>query len=260
MGILPKQLSAMIPENVRQPTKRLLQQLSHSALTKVSGGKENALLWSYSQFKLSPYLIVQGYCQGMYPLPNMTNGKIIDWFDPEVRGIIPVENFKVRNDLLRVLKKEKYQNPEKKFEIKVDADFHETIVSCSKPRGSKTKTWLTPDYIKASIELHKIGIAHSVETYQNGVLVGGVVGLAINGQFITLSLFNTVDNAGKVAFYYLLVKLRDEGFKLHYSGAADSWFTQFGSVNIQKDEFRKMLIPAITAPVKFTNNVPQLLF
>ncbi len=60
---------------LRQPTKRLLQQLSHSALTKVSGGKDNALLWSYSQFKLTPFLIVQGYCQGMYALPNMTHDR-----------------------------------------------------------------------------------------------------------------------------------------------------------------------------------------
>ena len=260
MGILPKQLSALIPETVRQPTKRMLQNLSHSALTKVSGGKDNALLWSYSQYKLTPYLIVQGYCQGMYPLPNMTNGKIIDWLDPEVRGIIPVDKFKIRNDLLRVLKKEKSQAPEKKFVIKVNANFHETIVSCSKPRGNKTKTWLTPEYINAAMELHKIGLAHSVETYQNGVLVGGVIGLSINGQFVTWSLFNTVDNAGKVAFYYLLVKLKEDGFKLHVSGAADSWFTQFGSINIEKKEFREILIPAITAPVKFSDKVPELVF
>ena len=260
MGALLKQLSAIIPENVRQPTKRMLQYLSHSTLSKVSGGKDNALLWSYSQFKLTPYLIVQGYCQGIYPLPNMNNKKIIDWLDPEIRGIIPIDKFRLRNDLLRVLKKEKLQAPEKKFVIKVNADFHETILSCSKPRGNKTKTWLTPDYIKVTMELHKMGIAHSVETYQNGVLVGGVIGLAINGQFITLSLFNTVDNAGKVAFYYLLVKLKDDGFTLHVSGAADSWFTQFGSINIPKDEFRKILIPAITAPVKFSDKVPELVF
>ena len=260
MAILPKELAAIIPDKMREKTKRSLQKISHLALTKVSGGKDNALLWSYSQFKLSPFLIVQGYCQGIYPLPNMTNGKIIDWFDPEVRGIIPVENFKVRNDLLRILKKEKSQSPEKKFEIKINSNFKETIISCAQPRGAKTKTWLTPDYIKAALELHDMGITHSVEAYQNGVLVGGVLGMAINGHFATLSLFNTVDNAGKVAFYYLLVKLKEDGFKLHVSGAADSWFTQYGSINIQKDEFRKQLIPAITAPVKFTTHIPQLSF
>ena len=260
MGILPKQLSAVIPETVRQPTKRMLQHLSHTALAKVSGGKDNALLWSYSQFKLTPYLIVQGYCQGIYPIPNMTNGKISDWLDPEIRRIIPVDEFKLPNDLLRVLKEEKFQAPEKKFVIKVNADFQETILNCSKPRGNKTKTWLTPDYIKVTMELHKMGIAHSLETYQNGVLVGGVIGLAINGQFITLSLFNTVDNAGKVAFYYLLVKLKDDGFTLHVSGAADSWFTQFGSINIQKEEFRALLIPTINTWVKFSDKVPELVF
>lgn len=105
-----------------------------------------------------------------------------------------------------------------------------------------------------------MGVAHSVETYQNGKLVGGVFGISINGYFATLSLFHSVDNASKVAFYYLLLKLRDDGFKLHVSGDANTWFTQYGSINISKDEFRKDLVKATMAPVTFSANVPRLEF
>lgn len=261
MGILPRCVAAMIPGDFRYPVKRFLQKSFYSGLAKVSGGSNNALLWSYGQFKLSPPIILQGYMQGFYPLPNMKNNQIVDWYDPELRGVIPIHEFKARNDLRRFLKKEKGKEADQQLEIKVNANFKETIIACSTPRGNKrTKTWLSSDYIKAALELHKMGMAHSVETYQNGVLVGGVIGLAINGYFSTLSLFHTVDNASKVAFYYLLLKLKNDGFKLHLAGAADAWFSQYGMINVGKDEFRADLLNALTSPVKFTHTIPELEF
>jgi len=179
MGVLLQEISS----NFRQSTKKALQKLSHTALTKVSGSKDKALLWSYGQFKLSPYIILQGYLQGIFPLPNMKNGKIIEWYDPEIRGIIPIQDFKIQKDLLRQLKKEKLKEPSQRFEIRINTNFKETLIACSKPRGTKTKTWITPEYIEAATELHEMGLTHSVETYINGVLVGGVVGMAVNGSF-----------------------------------------------------------------------------
>lgn len=260
MGILPKQISSVIPENVKNPTKRLLQQLFYTAFTKVSGGKNKALLWSYAQLELSPFILYQGYLLGTYPMPNMKSGKITEWYDPEIRGIIPIQDFKLRNDLLRNLKKEKLKGIDERFEIRINTNFQGVIVGCSNPRGEKTKTWLTSEFMKVVLELHEMGVAHSIETYQNGELVGGVFGIAINGYFATLSLFHSVDNASKVAFYYLLVKLKEDGFKLHVSGDANSWFTQYGSINISKDEFRKNLVMATIAPVTFSTNVPILEF
>lgn len=260
MGTLPKQVSSIIPETVKKPTRKFLQQVFHSALTKVSGGPDNAISWSYAQYELSPYIILQGYLQGTYPMPDMDGGKTTNWHDPEVRGIIPIADFKIRNDLLRCLKKDRQQEPDKRFKIKINANFHDTLMSCAKPRGEKTKTWITPEYIKVALDLHSIGVAHSVETYLNNELVGGVYGISINGYFATLSLFTNVDNAAKVALYYLLVKLKEDGFKLHVSGDANTWFTQFGAVNITKNEFREELVKAITTPMVFTDRVPELNF
>lgn len=258
MGILPQQVSSAITKRIRKPAKRFLQQLFHSALIKVSGGKDNALSWFYAQLEWSPYLILQGYLQGSYPMPDMEGGKTLNWYDPELRGIIPITDFKVRNDLLRCLKKEKLQEPDKRFDIKINSNFHETLLGCSSPRGGNTKTWITPEYISIALELHDMGVAHSIETYLNGVLVGGVYGISINGYFATLSLFHTVDNAAKVAFYYLLVKLSADGFKLHVSGDANTWFTQYGAINIAKNEFRARFMNAITTPAVFSTTVPEL--
>lgn len=260
MGFLPKVVSSIVPTRLKGPTKRLLQKLLHAGFIKVSGGHEEALLWSNAQAKLNPYVIIQGFLQGTFPMPKVDNNKIFIWYDPDPRAIIPVADFKIRNDLLRCLKKEKQQELDKRFEIKVNANFEQTIINCSKPRGEKTNTWISPEYMEVMLELHKMGIAHSFEAYQNGELVGGVFGVALNGYFITLSLFRTVDNASKVAFCYLLARLKEDGFKLHISGDANSWFAQFGAVTITKDDFREELIPAITAPVTFRSKVPELVF
>jgi leucyl/phenylalanyl-tRNA---protein transferase len=259
MGILPKQVSSIVPPTVRKPTRKFLQHVFHTALTKVSGGKDKALSWSYSQLELSPYNILQGFLQGTYPMPDMNGGKSITWHDPELRGIIPITDFKIRKDLLRCLKKDRLQEADKRFEIKINSNFHETLVACARPRGEKHKTWITPKYIEVALELHRMGIAHSIETYQNDSLVGGVYGISINGYFATLSLFSSVDNASKVAFYYLLEKLKEDGFKLHVSGDANTWFSQYGAVNMAKNEFRSELVKAITTPIIFSHKVPTVI-
>ncbi|WP_316820429.1 leucyl/phenylalanyl-tRNA--protein transferase [Pedobacter gandavensis] len=257
MGFLPKVVSSMIPDRLKRSTKRRLQQLFYSGLVKVSGGQEEALYWSCAQSKISPYMMIQGFLQGTFPMPKVNNNSIFIWYNPDPRAVIPVAGFKLRNDLLRCLKKDRLQELDKRFEVKINADFEQTIINCSKPRGEKTNTWISPEYIQVMLELHQLGIAHSVETYQNGELVGGVFGVALNGYFITLSLFRTVDNASKVAFCYLLSKLKEDGFKLHLTGDSDSWFAQFGALNVTKNDFRQELISAITAPVSFTSRVPS---
>lgn len=244
--------------SILRPTRELLIQFFSTGLNKVLKGKENVLLWSYSQFDLSPFMIYQGYTQGRYPLPHSSDRSKMNWYDPLMRGIIPVADFKIRNDLLRRLKKENRCAENDKIQIRVNFNFKDTIFSCAMPRGTKTKTWITPEYIEAVLGLHHMGIAHSVEAYQNGVLVGGLVGLSINGFFATLSLFHTVDNASKIAFCYLLQKLKDDGFKLHHCGDVDSWFTQYGMIAIDRERYREELMKAITSPVAFTEKVPVL--
>lgn len=258
MGVLQKMVSFVIPGKYKSSIIRLLQKVFHSGLVKVSGGEEEALFWAYAQMNLTPYVMVQGFLQGTFPMPKVNDNKVFIWFDPDPKGIIPVADFKIRNDLLRCLKKNRREEHDRRFEIKLNANFEQTVMNCSKPRGEKTTTWITPEYIKVMLELHRKGIAHSVETYQEGKLVGGVFGVALNGYFVTLSLFRTVDNASKVAFCYLLGKLKEDGFKLHITGAGDSWFAQFGGINVSKENFKNELITAITAPVTFSSKIPEL--
>lgn len=251
-------ISAPLRASITAPAKKFLEYFFSSGLTKVLRGRENVLLWSYSQFELSAFLIYQGYAQGKYPLPSTRYRDQVNWYDPEVRGIIPVDGYRIRGELLRRLKKEESFSEDEKIQIKINSNLSDTLLLCAKPRGVKNNTWITPQYIEAIVELHKMGIAHSVEAYQKGTLVGGLVGLSINGFFATLSLFHTVDYASKIAFCYLLQKLKDDGFKLHHCSDVDSWLTQYGMIPIEREPYRKELMLAITSPVTFTSSVPTL--
>jgi len=258
MGVLRKIVSSVIPAKYKGSTMKLFQKVLHNGLITVSGGAEEALFWAHAQAKLTPYTLIQGFLQGTFPMPQVDNNDIFIWFDPDPRGIIPVADFKIRKELLTFLKKNRLQEAHKRFEVKLNTNFEQTVRNCANPRGDKTTTWITPEYMKVMLELHEMGIAHSVETYQNDKLIGGAFGVSLNGYFVSLSVFRTIDNAGKVAICYLLNKLKEDGFKLHISGAADSWLTQFGAVNISKEDFKKELIKAIISPVIFSPQIPEL--
>lgn len=259
MRISSKLLAAFFPGGTKHKLKRKLQHFCFFALSKASRSKKEAVLWANSQLELSPHVLMSAFTQGYVVFPNMRNHKIIEWLDPEARGIIPIDHFKMQDGLLRLLKKERARDI-KEFEIKIDHDFETTIRACAKPRDAKAITWLSEEYINCAVELNKMGTAHSVEAYQNGVLVGGVIGVAINAYFMTLSLFHTVNNASKVAFYYLMLRLRADGFKLHDFGMPNPWVSQFGMKSVPRTEFKTDLLQAITSPTVFTKRVPELEF
>jgi leucyl/phenylalanyl-tRNA--protein transferase len=256
-----KTLSSIVPKKIKRPLKEVLERSLFKGISRIFRGKYDALLWFQGQrVRISvDTLLLRGYCQGVVPLPSLYESEVIEWHDPDFRGIVPVEEFKVQKDLWRRLKKQKLMSPQEKFEIRINNNFKETIEACAKPRKETNRTYLTPDYIKTCLDLHEMGIAHSIETYQNGILVGGVIGFAINSYFADITLFHHVDNASKVAYYYLLVKLKESGFKLHDSGWTNSWFGQYGMEPMPRSEFRQKLASAITTPAKFTNQVPEII-
>src|SRR5690606_24213701 len=105
---------------------RLSQKIFHLGLMKVSGGEEEALLWINAQAGLTPYTIIQGFLQGTFPMPKVNDNKVFVWYDPDPRGIIPIEDFKIRNDLLRCLKKDRLKEKGRQFEVRLNTNFEQT--------------------------------------------------------------------------------------------------------------------------------------
>jgi len=240
-------------------TKEFILRTLFAAHAKVSGSKQKSLLWMYGQFELSAHtILLKGYFEGLVPLPSMSADHRIKWHDPEIRCIVPLNDLKIQKDLRSFLRREKQQPPDVKLELKINTNFKETIEACAKPRQTTEKTWITPHYIDIALELYKMGIAHSMEVYQNSILVGGIIGYSINSYFVGISSFYKVENASKVAQYYLFMRLKEDGFHFYDSGWEAKWLKQFGMITISRDEFHRSFIHAMISPAKIKNEIPEL--
>ena len=146
--------------------------------------------------KLSSEYLLAAYSQGLFPWFN--EGDPILWWSPNPRMVLFPQNFKCSHSLKQILKR-------KIFSVKTDNNFDKVINACANmKRKGQDGTWITGEMIAAYIRLHEEGFAHSVETYYNGELAGGLYGISLGNAFFGESMFHRVNDASKVAFYYLV--------------------------------------------------------
>ena len=125
---------------------------------------------------LTPELLIRAYSVGIFPMSHSRNDPSIFWVDPKMRGILPLNSFHISHSLKKTVRKGK-------FKVSFNTDFHEVIVACAETPRADTGTWINDQIINAFTELHQLGLAHSVECRLNGMLVGGLYGISINGLF-----------------------------------------------------------------------------
>ncbi len=189
---------------------------------------------------LSPERLLFAYSLGIFPW--YSEDEPILWWSPDPRMVLFPENLKISKSLKKVLKN-------KGFAVKFDTNFEEVIKSCAYvPRPGQDGTWLNADMIDAYIELHKLGYAHSVETYLDGKLVGGLYGIALGGTFFGESMFHKVSNASKVAFVHLVRKLKDLDFDMIDCQQSTPHMARFGAVEIPRKEFLERLSKSLKKP------------
>jgi leucyl/phenylalanyl-tRNA--protein transferase len=169
----------------------------------------------------------------------MESGEI-GWFSPDPRGIIPIDGFHVPHGLLRTVKK-------KRYEVRINSAFESVMRACA----DRSETWISEEIIASYINLHRLGFAHSVETWFNEELVGGLYGVSIAGAFFGESMFHTMTDASKVALFALVERLRDRGFRLLDSQYVTGHLKTFGAVEIPRPEYMRLLKQAIALNCKF---------
>ena len=147
---------------------------------------------------LGPSTLLAAYRHGLFPMPG-NPGMPMLWWSPDPRGILPLDRLKVSRSLRASVRR---------MEVRVDTAFDEVISACADP--SRDSGWIDEEIIDAYTELHELGWAHSVETWQDDRLVGGLYGIAIGGLFAGESMFHRVTDASKVALVGLVDLLRDE--------------------------------------------------
>jgi leucyl/phenylalanyl-tRNA---protein transferase len=187
---------------------------------------------------IEPELLLEGYRLGVFPMA-MQNGAI-EWFSPEPRGILPLRDFHIPHALQRTLRK-------KIFEIRIDTSFVAVIEACAR----RADTWIDREIVESYTRLHQLGHAHSVETWKNDELVGGLYGVSLGGAFFGESMFHRVNDASKIALCGLVEHLRAKKFVLLDTQWLTPHLLQFGGIEIPRNQYLHLLGRALQLSRKF---------
>ena len=194
--------------------------------------------------RLTPELLLAAYARGRFPMAGDRDDPNIHWIEPLRRGVLPLDGFHVPRSLRKLVRKGT-------FELRVDADFAAVINACAEPTPERPRTWLNDTLIDLYTALHRRGHAHSVETWRDGRLVGGLYGLKLGAAFFGESMFSRERDASKVALVELVARLRAGGFRLLDTQFVTEHLTRFGAVEITRGEYRKRLAAALAAEATF---------
>jgi len=164
----------------------------------------------------------------------------IRWYSPDPRGIFELDAFKIPRSLRQTIRKNI-------FEVRVNEKFEEVIRRC----GEREETWISEDIIRMYVELHGLGFAHSVETWKDGKLAGGLYGVAIGGAFFGESMFSLERDASKVALVALVERLKQKKFELLDTQWTTPHLMRFGSMEIPRKDYLKRLSKALQKECSF---------
>ncbi len=178
---------------------------------------------------LSPKRLILAYENGIFPW--FSENEPILWWSPDPRLVLYPKKIKAS----RSLKKKIRQN---NFSVRIDHAFEQTITACSKPRKNKHEgTWLIDEMIEAYIDLNTLGYAHSIETWREDKLVGGLYGVSIGGSFFGESMFSLESDASKIALVALAMHLKKHDFDLIDCQVTTDHLIKMGAVEISRNSF-----------------------
>ncbi len=183
---------------------------------------------------IEPQLLIDAYCNGFFPMADPNTGRI-HWYSPDPRAIFPIYSIKPSHSMRQILKKAI-------FTTKIDTNFVKVILECA----NRPDSWINDIIINSYINLFRLGYAHSVETYIEDELVGGLYGVSINAAFFGESMFSKVSNASKVAFYHLIEHLKRKNFILLDSQFINPHTKMLGAIEIPRSQYLKILKYAIS--------------
>lgn len=189
-------------------------------------------------------LLLRAYGMGIFPMARSRADQRLYWIDPEQRGILPLDGFHVSRSLKKTLR-------QGTFDIRVDTAFAEVMAACAASAADRTETWINDEIIRLFTDLHHLGMAHSVESWRDGRLVGGLYGLALGAAFFGESMFSRETDASKVALVDLVARMRRAGYLLLDTQFITDHLARFGAVEIPRDLYHELLATATAVPMVF---------
>ena len=179
--------------------------------------------------------MVTAYASGIFPMP--VSRRRLGWWSPDPRAVIPVDGLVVSRSLRRSMAR---------YETRIDHDFARVIERCAnipRPHG-----WITPAIVDAYLDLHRLGIAHSIEAWDEDRLVGGLYGVSLGGLFAGGSMYHEATDASKVALARLVEELAPVPGAVLDVQWSTPHLTSLGAIDVSRDQYRTLLGTALDAP------------
>lgn len=196
--------------------------------------------------EITPQVLLKAYACGIFPMAESAEDPALYWIEPQHRGILLLDQVHVPRRLARTVRAAE-------LEVRVDSNFEGVISGCAASRPGRRTTWINTKIRSLYRELFKSGHCHTVETWQNGKLVGGLYGVALNGAFFGESMFSTARDASKVALVYLCARLIHGKFSLLDTQFVTEHLKQFGTVEIDRTDFHTKLEKALAQQADFNS-------
>lgn len=190
------------------------------------------------QFEITADILLRAYSIGLFPMAESATDENLFWVDPEARGIFPLDGLIVSKSLTKTVRSDC-------FEIKADCDFDAVIDGCAASYEGRDKTWINGRIRRLYRQLFDIGRVHTVESWADGELVGGLYGVHLGAAFFGESMFHRKTDASKVALVHLVARLAKGGFRLLDTQFVTPHLASLGAVEVPKKVYRRRLADAM---------------
>ncbi len=195
---------------------------------------------------LTPEILLRAYAQGLFPMAERRDDPALYWVSPEMRGIIPLEDFHIPRRLARTIRS-------RRFRVTADQAFDQVMRGCAEPASGREESWINGEILRLYAGLNRSGHAHSVECWQDDALVGGLYGVSLGAAFFGESMFSRVRDASKVALVHLVERLRRGGFVLLDTQFLTPHLAGFGARAIPRGQYLALLHRAIAGQAIWPN-------
>ena len=200
--------------------------------------RENAFV------EITPEVLLKAYACGIFPMAESAEDPGLIWIEPELRGIIPLDDFHVPRRLARTVRSDE-------FDIRIDHDFDAVLAGCSEPQPGRAHTWINRRISVLYRKLFAIGHCHTVEVYRDDELVGGLYGVSLGRAFFGESMFHRARDASKVALVHLVARLKAGGFGLLDTQYVTEHLKTFGALEVPQRQYHRLLEAALVGEGDF---------
>lgn len=197
-------------------------------------------------YRIPTDLLLRAYASGVFPMAEAADDPEIFWVRPEMRGVIPLDEFHIPKSLSKTLR-------QGRFEIRFDSDFQGVINGCAEARTGRQSTWINEPIREAYAELFARGNCHTVEAWREERLVGGLYGVSLGRVFFGESMFSRETDASKVCLAHLVERLKSRGFVLLDTQFTTEHLKRFGAVDVPRAKYELMLEEALHGEASFAD-------